>query len=188
MTTSKAVLVLAYALTTAAAHAQSAAPSPNPSAAPYAGEQSRTIKALSEKDADDLRSGRGMGLSKAAELNHRPGPRHVLDMADQLALTDAQRTEVQAAFDRMDRDAKAIGAKIIDRERALDERLSRGDIEDRDLERSVEEIAQLQGRLRAAHIEAHLRTARELTQPQIAAYDRLRGYGSGVEAMHDHSH
>lgn len=183
MNPGNAIRVLACALTMVAAHAHAQNPTP------YAGEQSRAIKALSEKDADDLRSGRGMGLSKAAELNHRPGPRHVLDFADQLALSGAQRTEVQATFDRMDHDAKAIGTQIIDRERALDARFAQGDIERVDAERAIEEIAQLQGRLRFTHIDAHLRTARAMTPDQIAAYDRLRGYdGSGGGAVHDHSH
>ncbi len=187
MDPSKATRVLACALTLVAAHAHAQPSAANPT--PYAGEQSRTIKALSDREADDLRSGRGMGVSKAAELNHRPGPRHVLDLADQLALSDAQRTEVQAAFDRMDHDAKAIGTKIIDQERALDARFAQGDIERVDVERSIAKIAQLQGRLRFTHIDAHLRTARAMTQHQIAAYDRLRGYdGNDDGATHDHSH
>lgn len=183
MNPSKAIRVLACALTMVAAHADAQNPTP------YAGEQSRAIKALSEKEVGDLRSGRGMGLSKAAELNHRPGPRHVLDLADQLALSDAQRTEIQAVFDRMDRDAKAIGTEIIERERALDARFARGEVGRVDVERAIEEIAQLQGRLRFMHVDAHLLTARAMTQRQIAMYDHLRGYdGSGDGAIHEHSH
>ena len=37
--------------------------------APYAGMQSRPIKALSEQQLADLQAGRGMGLALAAELN-----------------------------------------------------------------------------------------------------------------------
>jgi hypothetical protein len=43
-------------------------------AAPYAGEQARPIKALSETDIAALRKGEGMGMAKAAELNGYPGP------------------------------------------------------------------------------------------------------------------
>ena len=45
---------------------------------PYAGQQTRTIKALSDQEVSDYVEGRGMGSSKAAELNHYPGPAHVL--------------------------------------------------------------------------------------------------------------
>ena len=44
-----------------------------PAQSPYAGMQSRSIKALSAQQIDDLRAGRGMGLALAAELNGYPG-------------------------------------------------------------------------------------------------------------------
>ncbi len=181
----KTMIVFACAPIVVAAYAQTPATKPGP----YAGEQSRSIKALSEKEIDDLQAGRGMGLSKAAELNHRPGPRHVLDLADRLALSDAQRSQIQTTFDRMDRDAKEIGATIIDQERALDARFTRDDVDGVEVARSIEEIARLQGRLRFTHIDAHLRTAHALTSQQIAAYHHLRGYDGAAGAMtHQHAH
>jgi hypothetical protein len=51
---------------------------------PYTGQERREIKALSNEEIDRYLSGDGMGLAKAAELNHYPGPRHVLELADQL--------------------------------------------------------------------------------------------------------
>jgi hypothetical protein len=62
---------------------------------PYAGMQSRQIKALSDQQIADLRAGRGMGLALAAELNGYPGPSHVLELADQLGLSPEQRSKVQ---------------------------------------------------------------------------------------------
>ena len=59
---------------------------------PYAGMQSRPIKALSDQQVSDLRAGRGMGLALAAELNGYPGPSHVLEFADQLELSAEQRS------------------------------------------------------------------------------------------------
>src|SRR5580658_1033453 len=53
----------------------------------YAGQQMRDIKALSSDDVADLLAGRGMGLAKPAELNHYPGPAHLLEMKDQLGLS-----------------------------------------------------------------------------------------------------
>src|SRR5262249_1929289 len=50
----------------------------DPSSNPYAGQQSRSIKALSEDDIAALLKGAGIGLAKAAELNGYPGPAHVL--------------------------------------------------------------------------------------------------------------
>jgi hypothetical protein len=42
--------------------------------APYAGMQTRPVKALTEQQLADLKAGRGMGLALAAELNGYPGP------------------------------------------------------------------------------------------------------------------
>ena len=41
-----------------------------------------------------------MGLALAAELNGYPGPRHVLDLADQLGLTPEQQVEAQRLLTR----------------------------------------------------------------------------------------
>ena len=54
---------------------------------PYAGMQSRAVKALTDQQIADLRAGRGMGLALAAELNGYPGPMHVLELADRLSLS-----------------------------------------------------------------------------------------------------
>jgi len=58
-------------------------------ATPYAGQQTWTIKALSEDEIAALRNGEGMGMAKAAELNGYPGPIHVLALVAQLGLTEA---------------------------------------------------------------------------------------------------
>jgi hypothetical protein len=66
---------------------------------PYAGEQQRHIKALAPEEIEGLTQGHGMGLSMAAELNHYLGPRHVLDLADDMALTAAQGTQAARPAD-----------------------------------------------------------------------------------------
>src|SRR4051794_31480114 len=79
---------------------------------PYAGQQSRAIKALSADEISDYLEGRGMGTSKAAELNHYPGPVHVLAESARLGLSDAQRAQTQAIFDAMSVEAKRSGRAI----------------------------------------------------------------------------
>src|SRR4051812_13620184 len=65
---------------------------------PYAGQQQRTIKALSDQEIGDLVEGRGMGLAKAGELNSYPGPLHVLQLAEQLELSDRQRAATNLLY------------------------------------------------------------------------------------------
>src|SRR3977135_712198 len=76
---------------------------------PYAGMQTRSIKALSDQQIADLRAGRGMGLALAAELNGYPGPSHVLELADKLDLSPDQRAGVARLFDSMKAEAVPLG-------------------------------------------------------------------------------
>jgi hypothetical protein len=151
----------------------------------YSGEQAREIKALSPDETADLLAGRGMGLARAAELNQYPGPMHVLALAQQLGLTDAQRAAVEASFARMSAAAKVLGAEIVERERALDAAFKRQTVSAEQLADATAAIAAVQGRLRAAHLAAHLETRAVLTPQQVALYDRLRGYaGDAPPATH----
>src|SRR3954462_9789448 len=86
---------------------------------PYAGMQTRSIKALSDQQIDDLKSGRGMGLALAAELNGYPGPSHVLELGDKLGLTSDQRARVQTLFNDMKAEAVPLGEKLIAQEADL---------------------------------------------------------------------
>lgn len=155
----------------------------------YAGEERREIKSLSTEEIEQLLQGHSMELAKAAELNHYPGPRHVLDLGGQLELTPAQRAETEAAFRRMQDEAVQLGRQIVERERALDASFAKGEIDAGKLRASTSEIARLQGTLRAAHLTAHLEMRRILSPAQIKKYDELRGYTNAKQtpaSPHDH--
>ena len=155
---------------------------------PYAGQQSRPIKALSDDDIAALQNGEGMGMAKAAELNGYPGPKHVLDLARQLQLTDGQWRGVQAIFDRMSAAAKPLGGELIAQEQALDQLFAKGDITPDRLAAATAAIAELQGRLRAVHLSAHLETRALLNPDQVARYQQLRGYNASPAPEHHHNH
>ena len=74
---------------------------------PYAGEEFRSIKSLSDHEIQSLRRGDGMGFSKLAELNHFPGPKHVLDVADELELSPLQLAETKSLYEEMRRSQAA---------------------------------------------------------------------------------
>jgi hypothetical protein len=143
---------------------------------PYAGQQASGIAALSQQELDDLRNGAGMGLARAAELNHYPGPRHVLAMAAELGLTDEQRTRLKGIHADLLEQAQSLGARIIENESTLDRRFSHRNIDEDTLGAMTLELGHLYGELRFVHLAAHLTTAAALTKGQIDAYDRLRGY------------
>lgn len=157
---------------------------------PYQGQQNREIKSLSTDDIGAYLEGKGMGLAKAAELNHYPGPRHVLDLSDKLALTEMQKKETQALFASMQAKAMAVGKQIIDHESLLDSLFRNGDINTQRLDSVLQQIGRLQTQLRFIHLNTHLAQKAILTAQQIERYDRLRGYGRGGHhnATNRHQH
>ena len=145
-------------------------------ASPYAGQQSREIKSLSEDEVQGYLSGKGMGLAKPAELNGYPGPAHVLELGEKIGLTADQRRRTQAIFDVMQANAIALGRQLVDEERALDRLFATKVVTSASLAATLERIASLQAKVRAAHLDAHLAQATILTPSQADEYGRLRGY------------
>src|SRR5712692_118926 len=143
---------------------------------PYAGQQAREIKALSEDEVQAYLTGQGMALAKAAELNQYPGPLHVLELAPQLQLSEAQKLQTEKIRAAMLSEATSLGQSIVEKERELDALFARGKIDDSKLRAAVGDIARLQGELRTAHLRAHLELKPILTPEQVKRYNELRGY------------
>lgn len=173
------VLSLAIVLTASAAMAQHHQS--------YAGQQSRGIKALSERETADLLAGRGMGLAKVAELNSYPGPMHALEMAPALGLDAAQVAALEDQKRRMAAAAIALGQQIVAAERDFDRLFAEGRIEAATLRARSIEIGRLQSELRAVHLATHLETRAVLSDAQVRRYNELRGYTPAVPA-HRHAH
>lgn len=145
---------------------------------PYAGLQSRTIKALSAEQAADLAAGRGMAMALAAELNGYPGPMHVLEHADALGLTPAQRARAGALRDVMSAEAQALGARILAAEGELDALFADGQADSGRLAALTAAIGAMQGRLRETHLATHIAMRDAMTEAQRRHYAVLRGYAA----------
>jgi Spy/CpxP family protein refolding chaperone len=170
----KIIVALAFALASASSHAQQAS---------YAGQQDRAIKALSADEVKQYLAGAGMGYARAAELNHYPGPMHVLELAGELELSPQQRDDTKRLMDAHKTEARAIGAKLVEAERALDRLFASGKVSDLALAEHVRAVAALRGEYRVSHLETHRRLRSILTSHQVRRYDELRGYtGEGARA------
>jgi hypothetical protein len=156
--------------------------------APYAGQQTRSIKALSADDVRGYLNGEGIGMAKAGELNHYPGPKHVLAMSEHLRLTGAQKRRMRDIEHRMTAGAVPLGREIVREESLLDDRFAQHTINGAALQQMTAHIALLQGRLRAVHLTAHLATRTVLSDEQVAMYDRMRGYDGGSDTMEMSAH
>ncbi len=147
---------------------------------PYSAHETRDIKALSADEVKQYLAGDGMGYALPAELNRYPGPMHVLELADKLSLSDAQRAQTQALMQAHKTEARAIGAKLVASEREL-ETLFRDARADRALlAAAVRTAAELRGEYRLSHLETHRRMRALLSEDQIRRYDQLRGYTAGA--------
>ena len=142
----------------------------------YAGQEKRAIKSLSETDIDDLTKGRGWGLAKAAELNGVPGPVHLLEMKDEIGLTEQQVSEIEALFNEMKKDAVELGLELIRQERELNDHFANRTITDKLLDELLSRIESTHKELRYVHLSAHLKTPAIVTEEQIRLYNKLRGY------------
>ncbi|NKB89330.1 MAG: hypothetical protein GKS06_14015 [Acidobacteria bacterium] len=147
------------------------------SQSPYAGETEREIKALSEDEIASYLAGEGMGFAMAAELNRYPGPKHVLELATELEVSDEQREVVQVIFDGMQAEARRLGEALVETERELDAAFAERSIDPDVLRAHVASVGEIHAELRYAHLVAHLQTTDALTAAQIEAYDMYRGYG-----------
>lgn len=145
----------------------------------YAGQEQRDIKAFSSADLAELRRGGGWGLAKAAELNGVPGPAHVLELKDAIALSADQVAATEALFERMRASAIEKGERLIELEAELERRFQEGAVTSEKLRELLERIGSALAALRYVHLSAHLEMINIMSTEQIAAYNRLRGYGAG---------
>jgi len=165
-------LGLLLALAPALASAQHAGRSP------YAGQEERAIKSLSNEDIDELRRGGGWGLALPAELNGIPGPLHLLELQDEIPLRPQQVTEITAVFEEMKAQAIPAGERLIEGERALDAAFAAKSLDEATLRALIGETEAARTELRFIHLSRHLAMQALLDEAQIARYNILRGYAA----------
>ncbi len=158
-------------------------------ASPYAGQEKRAIKSLSNEDIAELERGGGWGLAKAAELNGVPGPMHLLEMRNEIGLTSKQVARLEAIYKDMQAKAIIAGKRLIDGEKTLEDAFRAGPLSDETLKKLLAQIEASRSALRYIHLAAHLTSPPLLSARQIQLYNKLRGYGDdpciSVPAGHD---
>jgi Spy/CpxP family protein refolding chaperone len=159
-----------------------------PTPSPYSALLDTELRGMSEETIDAYRMGSGNGIALPAELNGYPGPRHVLDLADELELTDEQREPIQALYNAMQPEAIRIGEAILAGEAALELAFRDQTIDESSLEAQLTTLGTLQAELRFVHLRTHLATIDILTSEQVERYNILRGYQSPAVGGHEGQH
>ena len=149
---------------------------------PYAGHESRAIKALSADEVRGYLSGAGMGFAKAAELNHYPGPMHTLELARELGLSPPQRAAMESLMKRHKAEARELGAEVVRLERELDRLFAERRATTALVDAQLAELATAQAQYRGSHLKTHLEATKLLSPEQVARYDALRGYTGAAPA------
>ncbi len=165
------VVILLFSATNVLAEQSS-----HPHISTYAGEEARSIKSLSSEDIAELKRGGGWGLAKTAELNGVPGPAHLLEMQDEISLTDSQIIAIKALYKQMQAQAIDQGLKLIALEQELETHFQNLTITDSILNSSLDKISDARRNLRYIHLSTHLSTPNILSEEQIQKYNELRGY------------
>lgn len=174
----KPALIFALAAMASPVFAQSHSHGTGTANTPYAGFETREIKSLSEADLAQLRAGQGWGLALPAELNGKPGPVHLLELQDEIGLSPAQVTAIEALFATMQTEAIAAGGRFIEAEAALSDAFAGNDLDEATLRDLLAASASARAGLRFVHLRQHLATVDLLSAEQIATYNRLRGYSA----------
>jgi Spy/CpxP family protein refolding chaperone len=164
-------------------HGPSMGPESGPSgtpASPYAAPwlEQAEIRALPPDEVAQIANGEGAGFAKAAELNGLPGPRHVLDIGDELRLTADQRVRTAAIFADMRAAALPAGQAYLDAQRALESDFRARAITAAALSARVAQVNHLRATLETVHLGAHLATLAVLSPEQTARYQQARGYST----------
>jgi Spy/CpxP family protein refolding chaperone len=147
---------------------------------PYAGQQARALKSLSQDDVAALKAGKGWGFAKPAELNGYPGPLHILELEAKLALTPEQKRKIEDIFAQMKAAAQKAGMVYLDAEQALEAAFASGTASPAEIARLTGEAGQARAQLRNVHLQAHLTTTPLLSPMQRHRYQMLRGYAGGA--------
>jgi len=146
------------------------------------------LSGVSEQEKEALLKGGGLGAGMIAMMNGYPGPKHVLEMGDELELTDAQRESIGTIYGKVKAESVELGTELVEKDEALAALFTSGSVSTKDVEKRSREIGELQGRLRAAHLNAHVQTHAELTPAQLAKLPTMQemhqmhqGSGEGMQ-------
>lgn len=141
------------------------------------------LSGVSEQEKEALLKGGGLGAGMIAMMNGYPGPKHVLEMGDELELTDAQRESIGTIYGKVKAESVKYGTELVEKDEALAAMFTSGSVDTGDVEKLAREIGELQGRVRAEHLNAHVKTYDALTPAQREKLSSMQG----MHQMHEGS-
>lgn len=130
---------------------------------------------VSEQEKEALLKGAGLGAGMIAMMNGYPGPKHVLEMGDELGLTAKQRESIGKTYGKVKAESVEFGTELVEKDEKLTALFASGSVSTGEVEKLSREIGELQGRVRAAHLNAHVETYDALTPAQREQLSSMQG-------------
>jgi len=127
-----------------------------------------------DEERQAIENGEGFGMALAADRHGYPGPKHILELKNELALTPEQEKQVRALFDQMRGRALMTGQRVLDKEAELEQLFVSSAAAVAEVRPLLDEIAKLRAELRWVHLSTHLEARQLLTPEQRARYHQLR--------------
>ncbi len=125
-------------------------------------------------DREGLLRGEGMGLARSAEENGYPGPKHVLELRNELGLSPDQSRKAEALREGVRVSAGIVGQQIVEKEADLFNLFQTASADELQVQTLLREIGALRADLGFIHLQAHMRMKEILTPGQIDRYYELR--------------
>lgn len=130
---------------------------------------------VSEQEKEALLKGAGLGAGMIAMMNGYPGPKHVLELGDELELNAAQRESIGKTYGNVKAESVKLGTELVEKDEALTALFTSGSATTGEVEKLSRDIGELQGRVRAAHLNAHVETFDALTPAQREKLSSMQG-------------
>jgi len=125
---------------------------------------------LSKEEINAYLTGVSLDLDKVADIYHFPNPKRVLELKGLLRLTRAQKNRTVMSYQLMRKYTIRAGRDIVRKESRLNQLFQQSDFDLEVVEKLVNEIAVLKGKLRFAHLKARVKQKGYLGSDQLTVY------------------
>jgi Spy/CpxP family protein refolding chaperone len=140
----------------------------------HGGDGHRAAQACTTEFEKVVGDGRGFGLAFAADQNGYPGPMHVLELKDRLALTADQETKARALMHAMFAESRPKSRRLLEAEAALRRLFAAGSADDAAVRAAVADVERARSEVRLVHLLTHLKARDILTAEQRRIYHEAR--------------
>lgn len=166
--------ILNAVATTAGAQHPGHGPAQGTQAHPAGGDGHRLAQACAAQFEQVVAEGRGFGMAFAADQNGYPGPMHVLELRERLALTQDQVAKMEALMGAMFAESRPKSTRLLEAEDRLRRLFAGGGAAEAAVRAAVAETERARTDIRLVHLLTHLRARDLLTAHQRRLYHEAR--------------